>query len=184
MFDFLLKRWKKHKITRSLLKNGLELHVPFSITDISHLRFTPPVYIGPDAWLELRGVLHVGSGTIIGPRLKVHTSNHYYEGTMLPYDDRYIVEDVYIGDNVWIGSDVSLMPGIHIGEGAIVGACACVTRDVPPFAIVGGCPARIIKYRDEENYHQQKNDGRIYLTMKKMGKTHTNEQDRIIRKLK
>lgn len=57
---------------------------------------------------------------------------------------RYTVE---IGNDVWIGTDASLMGGIRIGDGAIVAAGAIVTKDVPPYAIVGGIPARIIKYR-------------------------------------
>jgi acetyltransferase-like isoleucine patch superfamily enzyme len=129
--------------------------------------------------MELRGILHIGSGTIIGPRVKVHTSNHNYEGEMLPYDDRYLVKDVFIGDNVWIGSDVTIMPGVHIGEGAIIGACSCVTKDIPPFAIVGGCPARIIKYRDINKYLRLKETGKIYLSFKALGKTVLDDNSRI-----
>lgn len=58
--------------------------------------------------------------------------------------EKYSIE---IGNDVWIGSDVRLMGGIHIGDGAIIAAGALVTKDVPPYAIVGGVPAHIIKYR-------------------------------------
>ena len=98
---------------------------------------------------------------------------------MLPYDDRYIVKDVFIDDNVWIGSDVTIMPGVHIGEGAIIGACSCVTKDIPPYAIVGGCPAKVIKYRDIDKYLRLKSEGKIYLTLKAKGKTVLNDQERI-----
>jgi acetyltransferase-like isoleucine patch superfamily enzyme len=54
-----------------------------------------------------------------------------------------------IGNDVWIGMNVSIMGGIKIGDGAIIGAHALVTKEVPPYAIVGGVPARIIKYRFE-----------------------------------
>lgn len=129
--------------------------------------------------MELRGCLHIGAGTIIGPRVKVHTSNHRWQGTMLPYDDIYEVKDVYIGENVWIGSDVTLLPGIHIGEGAVIGACSCVTKDVPPLALVGGCPAKIIKFRNKDEYEKLKAEKRIYLSLKRMGKTILNEECRI-----
>lgn len=56
-----------------------------------------------------------------------------------------------IGNDVWIGDHVVIMSGVKIGNGAIVAAGAVVTRDVPPYAIVGGVPARIIKYRFDEN---------------------------------
>lgn len=56
-----------------------------------------------------------------------------------------------IGNDVWIGRDVTLGRGIKIGDGAIVAGGAIVTKDVPPYAIVGGCPAKIIRFRFEEN---------------------------------
>lgn len=181
LLNYFKNKWKNHKIIQELCEKGFELHPPFSITNLAHIIYTPPIYVGPDSWMELRGELHIGSGTIFGPRIKVHTSNHNYEGTMLPYDDYYNVKDVFIGENVWIGSDVSLMPGVHIGEGAVVAACSCVTKDVPPYAVVGGCPAKVIKYRDIDNYQKLKDQGHIYLTLKNQGQTINNEKDRVRR---
>ena len=60
------------------------------------------------------------------------------------------VEPVYIGNDVWIGCDVTILDGITIGDGAIVGAGSIVTKDIPPYAIVGGAPAKIIRYRFDE----------------------------------
>ncbi len=58
---------------------------------------------------------------------------------------------VEIGNDVWIGDSALIMNGVKIGDGAIIGAGAVVTKDVPPYAIVGGIPAKIIKYRFSEN---------------------------------
>ena len=58
---------------------------------------------------------------------------------------------VRIGHDVWIGSRVVVMGGVTIGNGAVVGACAVVTKDVPPYAIVGGVPAKVIRYRFPED---------------------------------
>ena len=55
--------------------------------------------------------------------------------------------NITIGNDVWIGRDSAIMSGINIGDGAVVGANALVTKDVPPYAIVGGNPAKIIRYR-------------------------------------
>lgn len=57
--------------------------------------------------------------------------------------------DIIVDDDVWIGYGAAIMSGVHIGQGAIVAAGAIVTKDVPPYAIVGGVPAKIIKYRFE-----------------------------------
>ncbi len=59
-------------------------------------------------------------------------------------------EPVRVGNDVWIGADAKIMGGITIGNGAVIGANALVTKDVPPYAIVGGVPARIIRYRFDE----------------------------------
>lgn len=66
------------------------------------------------------------------------------------YIDKKHKFTVMIGNDVWIGSGVKIMEGITIGDGAVVAAGAMVTKDVPPYAIVGGVPAKIIKYRFDE----------------------------------
>ena len=58
--------------------------------------------------------------------------------------------DTVIGDGCWIGSRAMIMQGVTLGEGAVVATGAVVTKDVPPYAIVGGVPAKIIKYRFPE----------------------------------
>ena len=55
--------------------------------------------------------------------------------------------DIIVDDDVWIGYGALIMSGVHIGQGAIVGAGSVVTKDIPPYAIVGGVPAAIIRYR-------------------------------------
>ena len=58
------------------------------------------------------------------------------------------VSEVVIGNDVWIGMRVIIMPGVKVGDGVVIGAGAVVTKDVPDFAIVGGVPAKIIRYRN------------------------------------
>ena len=58
--------------------------------------------------------------------------------------------DITLSDDVWVGANVTILSGVHIGKGAVVAAGAVVTSDVPPYAIVGGVPAKVIKYRFSE----------------------------------
>ena len=59
--------------------------------------------------------------------------------------------DIIVGDDVWIGYGATILSGIHIGQGAVVAAGAVVTSNVPPYAIVGGVPAKVIKYRFKQD---------------------------------
>ena len=77
--------------------------------------------------------------------------NHQYQDWSKPiYSQGYKEEKIIINEDVWIAANAVVLPGVIIGRGAIIGAGAVVTKDVPPFAIVGGVPAKIIKYRFDE----------------------------------
>ena len=180
IYSNIVSYQSKKKIMKSLKRRGVEINLPFYIHDYNRLIISPPCYIGPDSWFVLRANLYIGSGTIIGPRCRIHTSTHNWRGNMLPYDDKYIVKEVRIGNNVWIGADVSIMPGVTIGDGAIVAACACVAKDVPPLALVGGNPAKVISYRDEQLYNKLVDSSQVYLLLKHKGETVTDESLRCV----
>lgn len=98
----------------------------------------------------------------IGWDVKILTSNHnsrcmnlsiaLQEKVNAPTFE--IAGDVIIGNNVWIGDSVIILPGVEIGNGAIIGAGSIVTKSVPKYAIVGGNPAKIIRYRFEKNIRE------------------------------
>lgn len=97
------------------------------------------------------GEIRIGRYVMMGPDCVIYTRNHRCDRTDIPMQQQGYEkpEAVVIEDDVWIGKRVIILPGVHIGEGSIVGAGAVVTKDVPPYAVVGGCPARIIKMRKE-----------------------------------
>lgn len=106
------------------------------------------------------GKLQIGNYFHSGVECMVITSNHNYEGDAIPYDKTNICKAVKIGDFVWFGNRVTVVGDVTIGDGAIIAAGAVVTKDVPPYAIVGGNPARIIKYRDKEHFERLRQEGK------------------------
>jgi chloramphenicol O-acetyltransferase type B len=114
--------------------------------------------------IHFNGLEILGNGKVLisdnfhsGKNLKIIAGNHNYDkGNELPYDNTWIDKTIVIHENVWIGINVTLVGNLEIGEGAIVAASSVVTKDVPPYAIVGGNPAKIIKYRDVEHYKELK----------------------------
>ena len=105
-----------------------------------------------------RGIVKIGSNFHSGIECMMITENHNYEGTRLPYDETFVKKEIKIRDNVWFGNRVLVVGNVTIGEGAIVAAGSVVVKDVPDFAIVGGNPAKVIKYRDEEHYNRLKTE--------------------------
>lgn len=76
-----------------------------------------------------------------------HFQANIFKESLNPYKK---AGDTLIGDDVWIGTESMILAGVNIGSGAVIAARAVVTKDVPPYAIVGGNPAQIIKYRFNE----------------------------------
>ncbi len=103
--------------------------------------------INPECLLDGRvGCIRIGSHVDIAPQVYIWTLEHD------PHDPDFRTEhgDVTIGDYAWIGSRATLLPGVEIGEGAVVATGAVVTKSVAPWTIVGGVPARVIGERARE----------------------------------
>lgn len=118
------------------------------------------VHLGPNYYIHAGGGVYIGKGTIIGPKLKIWTVNHDYSSMeILPYNKNVKKGSVEIGEGCWIGLNVSICPNVKIGNGVIIAMSSVVTKDIPDFAIVGGNPAKVIKYRyeNEDQYLILKN---------------------------
>ena len=98
--------------------------------------------------------------------MTILTTNHNYEGEELPYDSTAINKDVVIGRNVWIASFSFILPGVTVGDGAVVAGGSVVTKNVPACAVVGGNPAKILKYRNMENYQKLDHENKYYMVKK------------------
>ena len=143
--------------------DNVTIHEPYSIYPKKWLFVGSNTYIGPNSDFNCLGGVRIGSGVCAGPRLRIYSANHRYEGAeAIPFDDVVIMRPVDIKDNVWIGGDVIILPGVTVGEGAVIAGAAVVVKDVPDGAIVGGFPARIIKFRNMDRYYQLKAEGKIF----------------------
>ena len=103
------------------------------------------------------GGLHVGENTGIGYNCVIFTALHRYRNAnTIPFDNVCELKPVIIREFVWIGANVKILPGIEIGEGAIIGMGAVLTKNVPPLSIVIGNPAEVIGHRSKEHYYNCK----------------------------
>jgi acetyltransferase-like isoleucine patch superfamily enzyme len=113
------------------------------------------VYIGPGAMLLSRdSIIKIGNKTMFGPNVSIIGGNHAFhiKGKFMfdyrvadknPTDDQPVI----IESDVWICTECTILKGVIIGRGSIVAAGAIVSKDVPPYAIVGGTPAKVLKFR-------------------------------------
>lgn len=129
-------------------------------------KYNPQIIIGDNVsvvdFVHMGATNHVeiGDNVLMASHIYITDHNHgVYSGKNqtsphIPPVDRYVSSGskVVIGDNVWIGEFVSILPGIIINQGSIVGANSVVTKDIPPFSIAVGAPAKVIKtFNSERN---------------------------------
>jgi acetyltransferase-like isoleucine patch superfamily enzyme len=93
------------------------------------------------------GRVIVGEDALFGPEVFLTASNYRFDRPGPVYDQPTAESDVVIGRDVWLGARVMVTAGVTVGDGCIVGAGAIVTRDLPPYAIAVGAPARVVGHR-------------------------------------
>lgn len=143
----------------SLKSEGIKCHYKGFTTQIlspQNVEFGDFVNIGPRSLIDGKGGVKIGTGTIIAPNVIIYSVNHNYDIDLeaLPFDHKIIAKAVVIGRYVWIGGNSIILPGVTIGQGAIIAAGSVVTKDVPEGALVGGNPARVLKIRDMDKFTQ------------------------------
>ncbi|MCR4951972.1 MAG: sugar O-acetyltransferase [Solobacterium sp.] len=134
--------WKQsfEELFDGQVPKGLGLFTPAQIDFPKQIKFGDHVFINHSFTAMSIGGIEIGNNVQIGPHVTIVTDNH-------DLVNRYVLKcrKVVIGNNVWIGAGVNIMPGVHVGENAVIAGGAVVTKDVPANTVVGGNPAKVIR---------------------------------------
>ena len=143
-----LRKWV-YKSLGATLGNNVIFHFKTEIREPIFLKVGSGSIIGDNALLDARCGLTIGENVNISSNVSIYTQQHDHRD---PYfrclDDKK--KSVWICDRVWIGSNVMILPGVTIGEGAVCCAGCVVTKDIEPFAVVAGIPAKKVNERPRD----------------------------------
>ena len=124
----------------------------------NHTRIEPPfycdygsqIYLGEHVFINFNCVIldcarvEIGTGSMLGPNVQIYTATHPMDPTARACGKEFAAP-ISIGKNVWIGGGAIILPGLKIGDGAVIAAGAVVTKDVAPYTVVAGNPAKLIR---------------------------------------
>ena len=112
--------------------------------------------IGPGCYINANkeGNVIIKDGCILAPNITILTRNHNYNFQLnnIPYDEKYFTADIVLEEAVWVGQNVIILPGVHVGKGAVIGAGSVVSKSVPDYAVCAGNPVKIIGFRDKDRF--------------------------------
>lgn len=133
-----------------------------NIGNAKNFKIDPTSHLKSGAFVECQGGVTIGRYFHTGRGLTIFSSNHDYESAeSIPYGNDSILKPVKIEDFVWCGANVTILPGVTIGEGCVVGAGSVVTKSCPPYSVVAGNPAKVIKQRNVEQFKRLKAEGKF-----------------------
>lgn len=124
------------------LDSGFRLFPPIYSDFGKNIRFGNNVFINSGCCFQDQGGIEIGDGCLIGHQVVFATLNHDLDPLKRGNN---IAKPIKLGKNVWVGAHATILPGVTIGDGAVIAAGAVVNKDVPPLAVVGGVPAKILK---------------------------------------
>jgi maltose O-acetyltransferase len=140
LYHYKLNRFKK---TLKHCGEGTFIQFPVRFEGAEHISIGNDASINAFVHMWGHGGITIGNDCLIASHVSINSLTH--DTGISPYKNGIVQKAVNIGNNVWIGSHVVILPGITIGDNAIVGAGAVVNKNVPPNVTIAGVPAKIIK---------------------------------------
>jgi len=101
-------------------------------------------------WASPSSKIVMGDNLLMGPGVKMFSSNHGTDSSSQMNVQQFSEGDIVIGNDVWIGANCVILSGVTIGDGAVIAAGAVVSKDIPPYTIAGGIPAKVIRERTKK----------------------------------
>lgn len=138
------------RICGATLGAGSALHHGFQVRTARRLELGADCFVAEGVILDARGGLTIGSHVSINSGAQIWTAQHDWRSVTFAYTS----SPVSIGDRAWISARVTILPGVHIGDGAVVAAGAVVTKDVDAWTVVGGTPAKFIANRPQVDQYR------------------------------
>lgn len=142
---FFLRCVLKNLGRHTAICRHVEIRSPYRVSIGNHCSINKYVLLDGRG----KGIV-IGNNVDIAQECNIWTLQHDYDSPVYATEGKLTV----IEDYVWIASRCTILPGVRIGRGAVIAACSVVTKDVPPLSIVAGCPAKIIRKRQDNMKYQ------------------------------
>lgn len=139
-----------HKNNRIHLGNkvAIERYVDIGCLENTYIHIDEDTFIGPNVCIEGPGNIKIGKHCMIAAHSGIYANNHNFADPLQPMKSQGVTcKGIAIEDDCWLGHGVTVLDGVTIGQGSVIGAGAVVNKDIPPFSIAVGVPARVIKNR-------------------------------------
>lgn len=147
------KRRFFYRLAGIKIGKGSTIHTRARFYDPRNIVIGDDTIVGEGAVLDGRSKLTIGNHVDIASEVMIYNSEHNIEAEHFAAPEEVIEAPVTVEDYVFIGPRAIILPGVKIGRGAVIGAGAVVSKDIPPYAIAGGVPAKIIGERKNKNLH-------------------------------
>ncbi|NJL49063.1 MAG: acyltransferase [Leptolyngbyaceae cyanobacterium SM2_5_2] len=138
---------------RVIVSQNVEIRVHTQAGKNGQIKIGSNTYIGPFSYLSGE-YISIGKNCLIAPYVGIFANNHVFEDPSCPICEQgHTYQGIVIEDDCWIGAGTKILDGVSIGQGSVVGAGSVVTKDLPPYSVAVGVPAKVIKKRNYESQH-------------------------------